>query len=439
MKEYELRNALRKAAENCQLSEYSKRQIIAQAKGEEPVKKKLTVSVVLVMVITLLTLSVAVALIHSTILSQLYGENVEAPEEVSERIQRPQQVTESTFGTLSLDEWFYDGMSIHTAFSISNPTSEPLFYTLDGIHLNDEHVTYNRLKTEGAGDSGFLLGGTVDGTSLPSSVSLYNQGDALHHFHQNGKYAGTTSIPEGTSTLKISVAVWRPIHNVEVIDYKQYEGINTNETKEHLTVDKTGYGQLWLFRPEKYNLNVNASQSGAQVYKEAYKELGWLELLDTIEVEMPVLLNKENAVRAIPEAMEFSNNHYQLELEQFDLSHAGGQFSAWIYSKATTEEPLLPAHGFRLVDLKGQRMLCNGCYWDDQTDDAAGLHVGMPLIPTVDQLPDTVTFAPAISYIEHWDPASPKYDGGIGKPANVIDGWELDLTNAIHIPLEILH
>lgn len=44
MKEKELRQALDEAISTCQLSEYRKRQILAQMKGEdEPVKKKLSV------------------------------------------------------------------------------------------------------------------------------------------------------------------------------------------------------------------------------------------------------------------------------------------------------------------------------------------------------------------------------------------------------------
>ena len=81
MKEDELRNALSNAAEGCQLSEYRKRQIVAQMKGEKPVKKKLTVSAVLVMIIMLLTLSVAAALVHSTIVEHLFGSSEDAPRE----------------------------------------------------------------------------------------------------------------------------------------------------------------------------------------------------------------------------------------------------------------------------------------------------------------------------------------------------------------------
>ncbi len=438
MKEHDLREALKIVADGCQLSEYQKRQMIAHMKGEEPVKKKLTVSLALVMVITLLTLSVAVALVHSTIVDHLYGSSENAPKEVTERIQTPQATAETAFGTLSLEEWFYDGQALHTAFSISNPTSEPLFYTLDRIDLNGAHVSYNRLRTEGAGDSGFLLGGTVDGTSMPASISLYNQGDELYQYDENNEYTGRVPLPEGASTLKISVAVWRPVNTVELIDYDQYEGVNISEVKDHLTVDNKGYGQLWLFRPEKYNLNYEANQSGAQVYKDVYKELGWMELLDTIEVETTIHLSKEQAVRAIPEFMEYGNGNYRLVLEQFDFSHAGGKLSARICGNNEAVNSLVTPYGLSLVDKEGGRILNNGCFWDDQSNEVNGLHVSMHLIPSIGELPEVVYIAPATSYNECMDPVSPLFDPNVGKPENVIEGWTYDFTRAIELRLKTI-
>ena len=435
MKEHELRTALKNAAEGCQLSEYQKRQILAQMKGEEPVKKKLTVSVVLVMIVTLLTLSAAVALVRSSIVEQLFGSVENAPEEVSERIHTLQVQEETDHGVLSLDEWFYDGQALHTAFTITNPTSKSLFYTLDGIHLNGQHVTYNRLRTEGASDSGFLLGGDANGVAMPTGVSLYNQGDALYQFDENGKYAGTVPIPEGNASLKISVAVWEPINQVKSIDYKQYEGINTNEAADQLNVDDEGFCQLWLFRPEEYNLNYNASQSGAEVYKDTYKELGWMELKDIIELEVPLNLSKEAAVRAVPMSMIYQLDGIELKLEQFGFSHAGGKLAAQLSGEDA--QTLITAHGFRLVDLKAKRILCNGCYWNDQPDENSVFHIGMELLPVTSELPEVVHFVPITDYHECWDPVSPKYDPDLEKPENVIEGWEMDLTNAIPIQLRI--
>lgn len=440
MKERELRDALRKAADECQLSEYRKRQIIAHMKGEEPVKKKLTVSVILVMVITLLTLSVAVALMHSTIVEQLFGSLEYAPEEVTKRIQTPQVKKETALGVVSLDEWFYDGQALHTAFSIVNPTEESLFYTLDGIDLNGQHVSYNRLRTDGAGDSGFLIGGAVAGAAMPASVSLYNQGDALYTYDENEKYTGTVPIPEGLSSLEISIAVWKPINPVELIDYNQYEGINTSETKDHLTVDSKGFSQLWLFRPKAYNLAVGGNQSAAQIYQAAYQKLGWMELVDTITVETSLLLNKEQAVRAIPESVEFNQGSFHLVLDQFDFSHAGGALSVRFYGASDTIKQLVKQpYGLSLIDRETKRILNNGCSWNPDFCEEDGLTVEMSLLPVSGSLPEIVYIAPAVSYTDKLDPSSPHYNASLKANENVIQGWEYDFSRAVAIPLKITH
>lgn len=440
MKEHELRNALKNAADGCQLSEYQKRHIVAKMKGEEPVKKKLTVSVVLVMVITLLTLSAAFALVHSTIVDQLFGSYETAPEEVTERIQTPQIKTETPLGVVSLDEWFYDGQSLHTAFSIANPTDEALFYTLDGINLNGQHVSYNRLRTEGAGDSGLLLGGTVNGTAMPASISLYNQGDTLDAFDENRKYTGMVPIPEGASDLEISIAVWKPVNPVELVDYKQYEGINITETKDHLTVDSSGFSQLWLFRPEEYNLAVYGNQSAAQIYQEAYQKLGWLELVDTITVKTSLLLSKEQAVRAIPEEMEFNHGSYRLVLEKFDFSHAGGALSIRFYGAAETLKELVKLpYGISLVDRENKRILSCACSWNPDFNEEDGMAVEMSLSPVTGDLPEVVYIAPAVSYTDELDPSSPYYNESMKAEENVIEGWEYDFSRAVAIPMRITH
>ena len=435
MTEHELRTALKQAAAECQLSELRRRQIITQMKGEEPVKKKVTFSVVLAMALVLLTLSVAAALVHSTIANTLYGSAENAPKELTERIQTPDLSVNSTLGILTLDEWLYDGHSLHTSFTVANPTTETLLYTLDGIYLNDAHVSYNRIKTEGAGDSGFLLGGTLNGQSLPTSVSLYNQGDALYQFNADGRYAGMTSIPEGPATLRIKVAVWRPINTPELLDYDQYEGLNTADTKDHLVADHTGYTQLHLFRPEEYNLYYNAAQSGAEIYEDAYKVLGWAELADFVELEIPLDLNKEEAVCAVPVATEYDLGSCTLVLEQFELSHAGGRLDGYFSGDYRKMKELMVEYGLCLVDRENNRVLNNGCIWDYQPEEADTFHFTMYLNPLIGELPKQLWLAPAIAFNNTWEESDPHYDPNAAKPENVVECWQLDYGNAAVIDL----
>ncbi|MBQ8311615.1 MAG: hypothetical protein IJX84_00180 [Clostridia bacterium] len=368
------------------------RRIIQAERGDRPiVKKKLSVSFALILVLMLLTLSAAVALVNSSIAGQLFGSQEQAPEAVLEAIHTPQVTASAELGTLTMDEWLYDGNGLHTAFTMSNPTGEPLLYTLDGIWLNGQRITYNHFRTDGAGDSGFLLGGTVDGVAMPTSQSLYNLGEELYQFDENGKFAGTVPLPEGENKLKVSVAVWKPTSPVELVDYDQYEGYDVTQTKDHLTVDDSGFANLWLFRPGEYNLSTNALQIPSAVYAQAYKELGWMELADTIDVEIDVNLTKADMVRAMPKQMEVQVGECRLVFTEFDMTQSGGVIDGWVYGEVNAVNTLMEG-GLHVLDASGT-LLSSGCWWDDQDEGVEGMHFHINLAPMAGELPGSIQLA----------------------------------------------
>lgn len=368
------------------------RRIIQAERGDRPiVKKKLSVSFALILVLMLLTLSAAVALVNSSIAGQLFGSQENAPAAVLESIHTPQVTASKELGTLTMDEWLYDGTGLHTAFTMSNPTNEPLLYTLDGIWLNGQRLTYNHFRTDGAGDSGFLLGGTVDGVTMPASQSLYNLGEELYQFDENGKFAGTVPLPEGENKLKVSVAVWKPTAPVELVDYDQYEGYDVTQAKDHLTVDDRGFANLWLFRPGEYNLSTNALQIPSAVYAQAYKELGWMELADTIEVEVDVNLTKADVAHAMPKQMELQVNGCRMVFDTFDMTLSGGVVEGWVYGEYNAVNTLMDG-GLHMLDASGQ-LLSSGSWWNDQEEDMEGMHFRINLAPIAGELPTTIQLA----------------------------------------------
>lgn len=368
------------------------RRIINAEKGEQPpMKKKLSVSFVLILAAMLLTLSAAVALVNSDIAAQLFGSQEQAPQAVLESIHTPQATASTELGTLTLDEWLYDG-NLHTAFTITNPTDEPLLYTLEGLWLGNQHLTYNHNRTDGAGDSGFLLGGTVNGVAMPASQTLYNLGEQLYQHDENGKYAGRIPLPEGENKLKVSVAVWRPINPVELVDYNQYEGMDVTETKDHITVDDSGFSSLYMFRPQAYNLITTAKDRPSAVYASAYKELGWLELADTIEVEVDVNLTKTELAHALPRQIEIQHGGCRIMFDQFDMSQSGGAIEGWVYGEYNAVKFLMEG-GLHVLDAANQQVLSSGCWWDSQTGDAQGMHFGIYLAPMTGELPTEIQLA----------------------------------------------
>lgn len=440
MRDDELRARLTQAVDH-QLSAmegdpYLARRIIQAEKGDQPVmKKKLSVSLVLTLVLMLLTLSVAAALVQSNIVGMLYPSPESAPQAVLEQLHTPQETTAASSGILTLNEWLFDGSSLHTSFTIENPTAEPLLYTLDGVWLNDKPLFHNKSNISGAGDDGRILGGTVDGAALPASASIYHESTGVYLFDDNGKFQGYGPLPQGEATLKVTMAVWKPIHDVKLVDYDQYEGEDTAETRDHLTVSKDGQSALWMFRPEAAFRSCNASQSGAQIYKDVYKELGWAELTDMITVETAVTLNLDDVQHVVPTAATYEQQDFTLTISRFDMSHAGGVMEGMITGNGDTVKTMLQSGlGLCLADREGQRILSGACTWTEQPE---GTSFTLKLQPLTGELPTQAVLAPVVRLEERWDATLPCYDPTLEKPAAAIGHYELDFGHAITIDLEI--
>ena len=56
----------------------------------------------------------------------------------------------------------------------------------------------------------------------------------LYEFDGQGKYLGTAPIPQGEASLRIDIAVWRPIHSPRLVNYGDYEGMNVSEASDRL-------------------------------------------------------------------------------------------------------------------------------------------------------------------------------------------------------------
>lgn len=440
MKEQELRQALDEAISGCQLSEYRKRQILAQRKGDdEPVKKKFTVSLAVVIAVMILTLGAAVALIHSNIAAHLYRDGAQAPEALLSQIQTPQETAATSLGSLTLDEWLYDGRALHTSLTIHNPTGETLLYTVDSLILGSLPLdrTGGDLLMEGPGSAGVLLGGAVEGTELPASHALYHEAAYGHLFDGDGKYLAQNPLPEGEQTLRVEVAVWRPVNAPELVNYRDFEGSDITDTKNCLITDETGYCDLWRFRHAEDYRAYNASQSGAAVYADGFRELGWAELVDTIVLEAPVDL-RDDAVQQV----ELTETSYQLDgctltLTRFQLSHAGGVLEGDLTGDEEAVRALL-RDGLHLVDRQGRRLLNNGSWWSDPTEGES-VHLTLMLNPVSGELPGEVWLAPVLEENSLWDPrfAGPNYDPDAPVPEDAISIYRLDYERGVRMEMVV--
>lgn len=414
---------------------YLSQRIIRQEKGAQPVmKKKLSISLALTMILTLLTLSVAAALVNSSILHYLYATDDESqiPQETLEMLHTPEIAAEGDHGILTLNEWLYDGTSLYATFSMANPTEETLMYTLDGVWLNDQRLVTSMSAMEGADSDGRILGGTVDGTALPESASTLQQYQEVYLYDESGTYQGTTKLPEGEAVLKISLAVWKPLNAVELVDYNRYEGYDVTETKDHLTVDKNGLSDLSMFRPESARRMTYANQLSSEIYADVYRELGWAELVDTITLETTVVLDAGTTVT--PKETVYQQQDFTMTITSFNLSYGGGEMTFDLQGDADTIRAMLK-DGVCLVDREHQRILNNGTRYRTDDLDKGFAPVSLQLWSLKDALPDQVYLVPVTAYTPELDPTLPNYDPELEAPEDTIEGFTLDWDRAIAIDL----
>lgn len=409
--------------------------IMAKEKGDQPkVKKKISVSLAVVLAIMMLTLSAALALTQSTILDELFGTEENAPQDVIDKIVTPEETASSALGKLSLDEVLYNGGRLHAVWTVTNPTDETLMYTMNGITLNGKNISMDNCSifVEGAGSAGYILGGTLGGVEMPSSVTSYVQGTYLGSVDENGTYH-MEPIADGKAMLKIGVAVWRPINEPEINNYKEYEGVDVDPNKasvHSLQVEESGYCNLWIFRPDQYW----SGESTAEAYAGAYQELGWAEYVDSFEMEFEIDLNTDGMESVVPVQTEYALDDCTLMVSQFECNHAGGRCQLRITGDTKALEKWKVTDIY-LVDPDAKRVLNESFMWYDQTaDDSMDYNITINAI--TGELPERMYICTAIDYDDRWNEESYAYDPSIEKPEGVIGSQRFDFDNAICVELE---
>ncbi len=442
MREEETRKAFEQAV-NRRLSFLTEdpclaRKIIEVDKGENiVVKKKLSLSLALALVLMLATMSAALALVSSRIAGEIFGSEENAPEAILQQIQMPQATQASPLGAIAVDELLYDGVDLHLALSVHNPTQETLLYTIDSLCLDGQRILTSSLLPEGAGTAGMLLGGSVEGTALPQSYSFYARSRERSLMDESGKYLGRVSLPEGKVTLTVSLAVWKPLNAPQLVDYRQFEGSDMAvDAAQQLSLitDETGYCSLELLRPSSYNLNTPSNQPPSAIYAQAYEALGWAKLMEGITLEMEVDLSKVGILRAMPTQMEYAMGDCRLVIDLFEMSHAGGRLEGRICGDDRDVKALMKK-GLTLADRESERILSMGCYWDNQSDEAEGLPFTIHISAVAGELPSQVWLAPVVSYDGRWDETLPCYDPTLEKPEGVIGEVQMDFDRAACLEL----
>ncbi len=409
--------------------------IIAAEEGEKEVKK-VSASLVLALVLMVLTLSVGFALVGGGIIDTLWGGEENAPKDVAEQIIKPRETATTALGQVKVEEILFDGMNLHTTITVSNPTNETLLYTIDGVNLNNERIMGTNLLTDGAGYGGMLLGGQVEGKEMPQSYTFYNKGEYLLSYDENGKFLGYNNLPEGDLTLTVHLAVWRPLNAPRLIDYENYEGYNTTETRQTLVSDVRGLCELELFRPREAYRETTGRDMSSDIYADVYRDLGWAEKIDSVTLSVPVTLDKAAVPHGNPTQMTYQMGNLTIEFTTFDFTQAGGQATGIVTGDYNSVRNFL-RRGVQLVDKATDRVFTGGLLWSSDGQDGEGVEFTLRFMPFSGDMPESAQLVPVIEYDDRWVPSSPAYDPAVAKPDNAVDCWLLDFDRAVTIEMNI--
>ncbi|MBQ9262611.1 MAG: hypothetical protein IJ189_00185 [Clostridia bacterium] len=254
MTEKELKQILNASITGCQPSEGWKRQVLSQTKeGKQPIKYKLSASLVLAILLALLTLTTALALgIQYGILdfaARTRDMKNEIPSDVDQYIDRISWTVENEHATVVFRESLYNGRTLHIAYDVIPKSKDMLLF--DGVtdeswwgltHLEwdqaaalaDGRTIIDRWEEGGYG-SCWEVDFDVDDPTHQEFIQEYgSNGGVLDE--ETGVYTGTIEVPftdyrpERTIGVYVRILPLTDIHDEYSYDYDRTEVFSLKQT-----------------------------------------------------------------------------------------------------------------------------------------------------------------------------------------------------------------
>lgn len=290
-------------------------QILKQAKGEPPVKKKISAALALAMVMILLVSGAfAATLFNSDVLSWLFGnDDIDPSQEVLDLLDQPNQHQLTDYIDLTLTETLFDGRKLSVSFTLQNPTDELLIYTIGDARLNGEDLFAESALLPFAEGYGQALSGEVDGQAISSTARVV------------ATFAGA-SAPQEEHMVAATPA---PLHSADPAElsaqvdvYRAHAPLAYLAAGETLT-ESTFLGQGTLAIEQESNLLQLRELL-------AHPDATLLEKVETKTFTFPICMGKANltTVSALPGV--YWNDLFSLEMQEFTLSATSGQLKGRI-------------------------------------------------------------------------------------------------------------
>lgn len=290
-------------------------QILKQAKGEPPVKKKISAALALAMVMILLVSGAfAAKLFNSDVLSWLFrNDDIEPSQEVLDLLDQPNQHQLTDYIDLTLTETLFDGRKLSVSFTLQNPTDELLIYTIGDARLNGEDLFAESALLPFAKGYGQALSGEVDGQAISSTARVVATFAGASAPREEPMVAATPAPLHSADPAELSI---------QVDVYRAHAPLAYLAAGETLT-ESTFLGQGTLAIEQESNLLQLRELL-------AHPDATLLEKVETKTFTFPICMGKANltTVSALPGV--YWNDLFSLEMQEFTLSATSGQLKGRI-------------------------------------------------------------------------------------------------------------
>lgn len=302
---------------------------LAKGKEQPVMKKKISAALIVMLALIILTISAAIALTSSNLLTFLFGQE-QPPKEVKDILIKPEATITSPDINVTLNEYLYDGEKLYLYWTVTNQSGKQLMVTMDPIIINGRKVNVERDKPFQCeyGEFGQILGGEVEDIALPESISFANI-----YINPDAYMPGYYTFKSGEKLeITSSLSVWELLSPPE-LDYDSNhqikdEYLDMPSIKGMPTFQNGTCGLGWLLYLDHSMDVYNAVKN-----QRMYEENNWAKMLYTQPVQVTITLGNSSLMKTKPTETIFATDDYLMDIQRMIYMSTGGTLLLRVWPK----------------------------------------------------------------------------------------------------------
>jgi len=437
MNKRNLQKAMDARLSGLRLSSAAVENVHRHMEGENIVKKKLPLALVLT-ILLLAAAGAAVALTGTDLLSYLFSGSQQVPSELSSAVSRPDSIIENADIKITLNEYLYDGEKLFVHWSMDNLSGKQIMITMTPFKVNekelmaDTHTFIQAFRHE----LGYILGGNVEKDDMPDHKDNY----ATYASPQEGSDKLVYHALTRDESLEITsrVTVWEVLNAPVLIDPQDYDYFSDPTVKpDFIGLPSDKYGRCilsFVTLPDRNPNDAYVSEEKAKIYEKN----GWAKRMSTLPVTFTVTLDTKVIQQSKPKQTTLETDDYTLSITRMIYMQTGGSLALHFDPKqnnSVLSESNRQAYDFAVLDERDGKSLHDGGSQIDIYQNSGNINFFLNLKPASGGLPKAILIVPGV-YTPKRDPSSESYDPALPKDRYFYDSFESQPEEAWRVELE---